>query len=263
MSRDDEVRQNRIYYIPENFIDEGRINAGMISVRTRYLVEAVIYGLIFVFLSFFIPVKNFNNRLTVSIFVAGPAFALGLAGINGEPVSTSISHIKYWYTHRQVMLYDNTPLVLTESPVDRMMNDANKTSPFLLRLEERKKKRVEARDNQEFILGKTFEFAADRDYTREYITLEDLIQREIDRRKQSEQDELSSLEEVVMEDVPVTDIFPEDVPAEDAPVVIVGDDPDDDDALAGIDFMSSTPTIVLNSADSDDDLLFDGGKGTV
>ncbi len=62
-----EQRQYRVYSIPDNFIDEGRINAGMLSVRTRYLAEAIICGLVLAKFSFFIPVGGLNDRFTVTM----------------------------------------------------------------------------------------------------------------------------------------------------------------------------------------------------
>lgn len=254
MARDSEFRQNKIYYIPDNFIDEGRFNAGMISVRTRYLAEAIIYGLVFVLLSLFIPVKSFNNRLTVSIIIAGPAFGVGLSGINGEPVSTTISHVWNWYKQRQIMLYDTTPLVLTESPIDKMMSMNNKSSALALRLEDRKRRRVEEREHRLFVLGENFEFAKDRDYTRKYITLEDLIKREIDNRMREEQKARESLSEIELEDDFEGPLFDDDN-MDSGTITISGDNPEDSDALAAINY-DDTPTIFLQTSDSDD-ILFD------
>lgn len=249
----------KVYTIPDNFIDEGRITAGMLSIRTRYLVEAVIYGLIFAVLSFFIPIHDINTRITVTIVVAGPAFGLGMSGINGEPVSVALKHIYTWWTTRQIMLYDDTHRVLINSPVDKMMNESAKGNTLAKQLEERRKKRMSERENREFILGKNFEFAADRDNTREYSTLEELIKSEIAKRQAALDSEEEDLIEITPDDIEDDFDAPiiEDDDSEDDTLSISSDDvgKEAEEALKGISDLNVDDLVSLQTSDSDD-LLF-------
>ena len=176
------------YTIPENFVDEGRSLNGM--VRTRYLIEAVIYGGFFALLSFIIPASSFNSRITISIFFASPAFALGVTGINGEPVSTALRHVHAWFKNRQIMLYDHTPRVLVEAPINKMMNQNDTRAQILSYIERMRDKRLQSRLHQQFILGENFTFASDTDYTREYMDVDKL----------AEQQEAEVIEAVLEED---------------------------------------------------------------
>lgn len=255
----------KIYTIPDNFIDEGRITAGMVSVRTRFLVEAIIYGLVFAVISLLIPVNTVNTRLTVTIVIAGPAVGLGLTGINGEPVSITVKHVCTWWTNRQIMLYDDTPRVLISSPVDNMLSESSKSNALMKQLEERRKKKLDERESREFILGQNFEFAADRDYTREYSTLEELIQSQIEERKaaiaaaEAEEDIIEILPTDVEENF-TGPILPDEKEKENNTLSISTDasEEEQEDALAAISYMD-TPLISISTDDSDE-ITFDEGE---
>lgn len=160
------------YTIPDNFIDEGRIFNGMF--RVRYFIEAVLYALVFAFFAVFVS-RNaaFNTKVTCVIILAGPPFALGVVGINGEPVYKTVAHVWDWFKKRDIMLYDHTRRVLTESPVMKMMDQTDTREQLVALIERMRDKRIEHRVNREFVLGENFEFASDPDYTRDYIKLEE------------------------------------------------------------------------------------------
>ena len=167
-----EPEKYQTYIIPDNFIDESRVINGMF--RTRNFVEACLYSVVGLVIGLSIPFRATTTKITVLVAFMAPFFMLGIFGINGDPVSIAVKNVLHWLRNRDIVLYDEKPRVLTDTPLAKMMSRTDAREQLAAYLDHMKEQRLERQLQETFEEGKTFRFAEDRDYTRDYINLDEM-----------------------------------------------------------------------------------------
>lgn len=151
----------RRYTIPENFIDSGRCLHGMF--KTRGLVEGLILGGIAALIAFLFPIKEITTRIPVIICFAAPFFMLGVAGINGDPLSVFLLYAYTWFKTKGIVLYNGNTRFLDESPLDKMMEQTDVRDKIFDIIDKRRKEKEKENAGKRFIEGVDFEFGKDED----------------------------------------------------------------------------------------------------
>lgn len=151
----------RRYTIPENFIESGRCFHGMF--KTRGLIEGVILGGLAAFIAFLIPVKEIETRIPVIICITAPFFALGVSGINGDPLSVFLGYAYTWIRTKGVILYNGNTRFLDESPLDKMMEQTDLRDKIFDIVEKRRLAKEKANEGKTLVEGLNFEFGNDED----------------------------------------------------------------------------------------------------
>lgn len=95
--------RSKIYHIPDNFASGPRIWQGMVSLRN--FVEGIIMAIAGVAVVLLLPL-GISNKIGTCIVVGLPLVLLGVAGINGDPVSQFLLNVYRWATNRRIMLYN-------------------------------------------------------------------------------------------------------------------------------------------------------------
>lgn len=158
----DQDNNETIYIIPENYIDESRIIKGMF--KTRFFIEGLIFGLIFLFIGHFvIKTESFDARITIDIFFAAFPFMIGVHGINGDPVSVYVKNAFKWLLHKKIMLYNDKPQPLTESPLDSVFHQTMIKDKLLQVFDNMREKQYQKKIGETFVQGENFEFSKDVD----------------------------------------------------------------------------------------------------
>lgn len=161
MARKEDTRE-RIYNLPENFIEGGRIFNGMFKMRN--FVEAIILTVIFGLIALMIPVKSTYTRITVVLFMVLPPFFFGVTGINGDPIFTFIKNAWRWRKNHSVMVYDNSIKAVRKTPLEAMMEEPMAKDKVLSAMEAwREKKRMSEEQRRQNIV---YEFEEDTEITR-------------------------------------------------------------------------------------------------
>lgn len=155
----------RVYYIPDNFIGESRILGGRINVR--YLFDAVVLAALF-FLLLGAPIallamKNAPTqyRIGVAIISAAPGIMLGMAGFNGDPFSVFLVNVFSWLKQSAVRIYNENPRRLGTDPVKASYEARKRMDKFVTMVEDYQQARIDKKNAEEFIEGKTFNFQYD------------------------------------------------------------------------------------------------------
>ena len=155
------------FIIPENFMDESRIFQGQL--KTRNVVECVlIFGTLALFFWTVLKIP-FTLKVSVVIFLSSPLAFLALMGINGDPLSTFIKMFFTWRKKCGLMLFNNETRALKEAPVKLLMESDGMGDKLRDMLDSRKEKKAMERAQQEFVEGKTFEFAPDDSLVGNYL----------------------------------------------------------------------------------------------
>lgn len=149
-----------MYYIPDNFIEEGRIFQG--AIRIRYLIEGIILSLIGIIPALLIKVDDLQVRITLVVFMGGPFLLAGLYGFNGDPLSVAFSAFKEWRKEKNILLYNKKAVFLTEAPIVANETGDPLKDKVIGVIENYQQKRTEARDSANYVEGETFEFADDK-----------------------------------------------------------------------------------------------------
>lgn len=153
----------KIYNIPDNFIDGGKVLGGVF--KTRNFIEGLIMGGILGFVGLQIPVSSLQARLSVVIFMAAPGLMLGIAGINNDPFSVFVRNVYLFSKNRKVMLFNGTARGRTDNIVDRML--AQKTPQELLANQLKVMKAKSAEEEEETLVeGIDFIFEEDTELTK-------------------------------------------------------------------------------------------------
>lgn len=147
-----------VYYIPENFVEEGRIFQGTIKVKN--LVQGALLALPLALIGWGIG-KTLQVRITLSIILAGPMLFFGVVGFNDDPLFTVIKNFMAWRKERCVRLYNPEATPFYVSPTETIFSTDPKLDVILKDREERKKRKVEAHLAQEYVQGENFDFAND------------------------------------------------------------------------------------------------------
>ena len=161
MARKEDARE-RVYNLPENFIEGGRIFNGMF--KARNFVEAVILALIFGLIAFMLPIKSTYTRITVVLFMVLPPFFFGITGINGDPLFTFFRNAWRWKKTRGIMVYDTSIKAVKKTPLDAMLEEPIAKDKIVGAVESwREKKRVIEEQRRQNIV---YEFEEDTEISR-------------------------------------------------------------------------------------------------
>lgn len=98
------------YVIPENFVDTGRCFNGMF--RTRNLIEGAVLAAPFAYVTTHLNLIM-NQKIVLTVVVAGGILAFGIIGINGDSVVEFITHLFAYRKKKRVAKYN--PRVKTEA----------------------------------------------------------------------------------------------------------------------------------------------------
>ena len=164
--------EKSIYYIPENFIEEGRIFQGRIKVRN--LIEGAVLSLGSVIIGLCIigakPEMEISAKITIMIALCAIPMGIGLAGYNGDPVSVVLKSARQWRKNKTTMLYNSTPKLLKRDPVMAVMNRSRSLDPILEAMDTMKAQNIARKEAVDIVEGRDYVFARDEyvdDYTKE------------------------------------------------------------------------------------------------
>lgn len=150
--------QYRQYVIPENVTDGGYIK----GFRKRNAIEGGILAAIGFILLLPLHLAG-TSRISTTIFVSGPLFLVGAIGVEGDPLSVFVKNSVMWLKNRSPMLFNNTPRILEESPVDSALEASDMKAAFFDKLDAVRTKMQTSGLGDNMVEGEDFEFVADRD----------------------------------------------------------------------------------------------------
>lgn len=145
------------YVIPEN-VSDGKIK----GFKTRNFIEGIIYGLCGAGIGFLLPFSG-TTRISAIIFCAAGPFAIGALGIMGDPVSIWCKNVWRWLKKRSPMLFNTTPRVLEESPMESILEGNALKASMLEAFDNVKNKFAQQGVGVSMVEGEDFEFADDKD----------------------------------------------------------------------------------------------------
>ena len=150
--------RKRIYYIPDNYIEEGKILQGSISVKN--LIQGIVIGLPLTLIGWTLG-GSVEAKIILAILFGGPTVIFGIAGLNGDSLFTVAGNFRSWQKSKGVELYNPKPTPFYVSPTDTIFATELTRDKLVGAYEDRQKKRIEDHMNMELIEGKNFEFASD------------------------------------------------------------------------------------------------------
>lgn len=154
-----ELKESRqIYYIPDNYMEEGRILQG--AVKVKNLVQGILFALPLALVGW-TAAENIKFKIVLAIILAGPVLFLGIVGFNDDSLVTVIKSYKEWNKNKALKLYNPNPTPFYASPTDTIFSREQTKDKIVGAYEERQRQRLEAHLNAEMVEGKTFEFAED------------------------------------------------------------------------------------------------------
>ena len=155
--------RRREYYIPDNFIEEGRIFQGRI--RIRNLIEGIILAAVFAVPALFIisvsPRMELQGKITLIIFMCAPPAVLGITGFNGDRLFAAARSAMQWKKRKYTMLYNTTPRLLKVDIVSAHFSEDRKVDRVLDRYEDSRQRRIEEQANLSMVEGRDFTFEED------------------------------------------------------------------------------------------------------
>lgn len=155
--------QQTIYYIPDNYIEEGRIFQGRI--RVRYLIEGLVLAIPLALLGWALG-KTLETKIFLSILLGGPILVLGVIGINGDPLSVVLKSIRSWSKKKSLRLYNPNPRPYQVTPVQAIFSEESGRDRLATAYENYQQKRLEEKLNLELVEGEDYVFAEDSHETR-------------------------------------------------------------------------------------------------
>lgn len=149
------------YIIPENVSDGGKVKG---FAKRNVFEGCVLAGIGFLMV---LPFRlSGTTFISTTIFVCVPLLGVGAIGVQGDPLSVFLRNMISWFKHRGPVLFNNTPRVLEESPVDVALTDNALKSMVSDKLDAMAKKVMEKDDSGKVLVeGIDFEFAPDQDET--------------------------------------------------------------------------------------------------
>lgn len=145
------------YVIPQNFMESGYLFSG--TVAKRNAVEGLILGVLGYGLCQLLPLPGGLDAITWYILIIGPLFLVGLAGVQGDPLSVFLYGVFKWRRRRKPSFYSEHSLAYTQEAADSLM-DAPTFRDLLADGFDKVKDAVKE-ENIEYVEGKTFRFAVD------------------------------------------------------------------------------------------------------
>lgn len=131
-----------VYFIPDNYVDDGRILHGF--VRLRYLVEAAIVGLPLAWIGISLG-KTLDSKVFLAILFAGPLAIFALFGFNGDPLSVTCRSMHHWWKSREQKYYNTAATPFFESPVDIIYSSESTRDKLVGAYEDYQNKRIQSR----------------------------------------------------------------------------------------------------------------------
>lgn len=164
--------ERKIYYIPDNYIEEGRVFQGRIKVKN--LIDAIVLAAAFSVIGFVIlslnPYMTLQGKISMFVFLCIPPALLGIVGFNGDSLSVAAKAAKKWMKNKQMMLYNPTPKLLKRDPLLTVVNQSGTIDSIIEVLSEEKQKNIQKKAEVNIIEGKDYKFARDEyvdKYTKE------------------------------------------------------------------------------------------------
>ena len=155
--------QQTVYYIPDNYIEEGRIFQGRI--RIRDLIEGLVLAIPFALLGWALG-KTLETKLFLSILLGGPLLVLGVIGINGDPLSVVLRSIRNFSKKKRLRLYNSNPRPYQVTPVQAIFSEESGRDRLATAYENYQQKRLNEKLNLEMVEGEDYVFAPDDHETR-------------------------------------------------------------------------------------------------
>ena len=149
------------YYIPDNFIEEGRIFQG--RVRVRNLIEAAVLTAaaavpaLLVIRAF--PQMGMRTKIALFVFMCAPAAVLGIIGFNGDGLFEAAAYAAGWLRDSRSMIYNPKPRLLTTDPVDEKILEQSRMDRLIEQARTGQRRRAGRRTEEEFAGGTGIEFA--------------------------------------------------------------------------------------------------------
>lgn len=147
----------RVYNIPNNYLDEGRILNGMF--KTRGFIEGLILAVLVGIWPILFYQGELQTKITIVAICALPPFFLGVNGFNGDPLSVSVLNFISWVRSDKVYLYNSNTRALKDNVIDVRDKTVTPADMLLDKIDAFKKK-MSSEKKDELIEG-TYEFATE------------------------------------------------------------------------------------------------------
>ena len=153
----------RQYYIPDNYIEEGRVFQGRI--RLRNLIEGIVMGMISASVGIVAvlvwPQMKLEIKVSLIAILAIPPLIFGVRGFNGDTVSATLKYAVAWMKNRDTMLYNTATKRLRLDPLMTLMNQTTARDQLLESIEEKRQENIRKKAELSMSEGKDFVFAED------------------------------------------------------------------------------------------------------
>lgn len=149
-----------VYYIPDNFIDEGKIFNGIFKVRN--FVEAILFTLLALAFALNMNIRDPSMKIAAVIAVCGPVFALFALGIDGVSVLQYLRLIWRYNSNKRIIIYNQHIQATNMAPLHKLMTEesaADKIREYLNRCQLSRETKT---STYEYVEGENFEFLQDQ-----------------------------------------------------------------------------------------------------
>lgn len=150
--------RRQVYYIPDNYMEDGRILQGAIKVKN--LIEGALLAAPFIFLGIGLG-NELKMKIVLALVFGGPILCFGIIGYNGDALFTVVKSFKNWKQNKCLKVYNPKPTPFYVSPTDKIFATELAKDKVVAAIEDRQTRIMEEHMNQQLIEGETFEFAAD------------------------------------------------------------------------------------------------------
>ncbi len=158
------------YYIPENFIEGGKMFGGIL--KTRNFVEAVILSLIVGMPLWIIPYSSLFVKLTVIISVIVPIFLVAVSGINGGSLLEFLKQYHRWKNTKRIIIYNNKAHPRALRPADIVLAQELPKDKIVDAFDNWKENRKTKNAQISFVEGEDFIFLDDEAENSSFINTE-------------------------------------------------------------------------------------------
>lgn len=159
----------KVYIIPENFIEGGRI---LNLFSTRNFIEAVCLTLLVGVPLWMIPYPSFQIKIMVVLCVAAPIFMITATGINGDSIIQFIQQYRKWKKSKRIMLYNAQARPREVRAADVIMAQEQPKDKIVEAVETWQEKRKQKNADIDFVEGRDFVFLDDEEGYSSYVATE-------------------------------------------------------------------------------------------
>lgn len=145
------------YFIPTNYMETGYVMNGAVSIRNA--VEGGVLALLGYFLCSLLPLPEGVDGISYYILICGPFFLVGVAGIQGDPISVFVMNFCKWRKRQKPYFYSSHGEAYTQEAADVVMESPqlrDMVADLVVSLRGKF-----ATEEVDYVEGKTFEFAED------------------------------------------------------------------------------------------------------